>query len=395
VQHLKESFESEIFSMSSSGAGLARHPDGFVVFVSGAWVGDFLKISLVEKKKNFATGKIVEVLKPSAERVDPRCPHFGYELGQCGGCAWQIGSYASQLAEKDLTVKHSLNKLQSAQSAKISKAQPSPKEWGYRNRARLQTDGSRLGYLTPQTHQLAPIEDCIVLKDQLREKLLVLKDRLRREPFDLAELSADDKSLLDRKTGFSFFDLDEDLEIEWAFPGQVMKFRQANDEQNQFMKNWVLERCALSSSKGSTAIELFSGEGNFTEVLVRAGFQDILALEGAPTAVDALNSKNLKGVDSKTENLFLENFVARHSEMISKAELLLLDPPRDGWKLKDQFLAKAKNLKKIIYVSCHMATFLRDAQDFERAGFRLVELQPVDQFPQTPHLEVLAVLEKN
>ena len=372
-------FEGKVRSMSSEGAGVVEHPDGFVVFVPGVWIGDIAEIEIVQKKKKFARGKFLKLLEPSSERVNPACAHFGVEEGKCGGCPWQIASYDAQLKVKQAQVVRSFIRLGVGED-QIKKIIGSENEWGYRNRAQLKTDGKKLGYISAQTHVLAPVEDCIVLTDSLRGKLKELQKQLPQGDW----VDPDDH-------WFSSIGLDDDLNTQSVFPNAPMKFKQANDSQNEYMKKWISSHIDESTK---SAVELFSGAGNFTEVLVEAGLKSVLALEGSDEAIDSLRLKNHTAVEAVVENLFKEDFVSKFEKEISNAQLLLLDPPRDGWKNKTKFFESAKNLEKIVYVSCHLATLVRDLTDFVEQGFVIEEVQPVDQFPQSPHIEVLVMLRK-
>ncbi len=379
-------FKAKVRSLSSDGSGVVDHPDGFVVFVPGTWPGDVGLFEILQKKKRYALGKLIELHEISSERIEARCPHFGIEEGRCGGCLWQIGTYASQLEVKQSWVQRELEKLGLKDFEGLREIKASPREWGYRNRARLRTDGKSIGYISPQSHRLAPINDCLILNDSNRDKLQGLKGKL---PFKLLKNSS--KNNADQ---MPYIDIDEDLNVENLELNKSMPFKQANDEQNNFMKSWLAEQLG-SKFVGAGAVELFSGSGNFTQVLVKSGLNQVLAFEGDKQSTEKLKLRKLKGVRAETTNLFTDKFVKDYSEEISKAKLLVLDPPRDGWKNKARFLEQAKSLKAIVYVSCHLATFSRDLRDFMEAGYSLTLLQPVDQFPQTPHLEIMAYLTRS
>ncbi|MEO5667014.1 MAG: class I SAM-dependent RNA methyltransferase, partial [Bdellovibrionota bacterium] len=189
-------------------------------------------------------------------------------------------------------------------------------------------------------------------------------------------------------------DIDEDLEVSELRLNARRPFRQGNTEQNHAMRSWLRAHLA-KLPKDWDVLELFAGSGNFTEVIAESGFSKICAAEVVDDSLVALRAKNLPGVTTVASDLFFDEAYPKIKKIFPKAELLILDPPRDGLKEKAGLLASYPDLRAIASISCDVGTFTRDLADFAAAGFRVVELQPLDQFPHTPHIEILAWLERD
>ncbi|GIX31763.1 MAG: hypothetical protein KatS3mg124_2235 [Porticoccaceae bacterium] len=226
---------------------------------------------------------------------------------------------------------------------------------------------------------LAPIRDCPVLTAPNRATLAALRARLpepawRPRGARLTVLAIDDRT-----------------------PGQVVvdgavPFRQGNDAQNEALKAWLAQQ--LANDPPAFALELFAGAGNLTEVLAAAGVARVMAVEGDAAACSALGARRLPGVEVVCADLRDSARLRALARSAGEAELLLLDPPRDGFRALPALLAALPRLARILYVSCDLATFARDAAGAVAQGFALRVVQPFDFFPHTPHIELAALFER-
>ena len=155
------------------------------------------------------------------------------------------------------------------------------------------------------------------------------------------------------------------------------------------MRQWLAEQIR-SFDKSSRVLELFCGSGNFTEVLAEH-FTTIVAVDSTEAAIVALQAKGLASVTAQVENLY-QPLVFERLHQQGPFDILLLDPPRDGLKNTQNLCRNKRPFKAIFYISCDLATFCRDCEWFSERGYRLDLVQPVDQAPQTPHIELLARL---
>ncbi len=377
---LQEIFEGRVRSLSSKGMGVVEHPSGIVFFVRGAFPTELVRIQVTEVDKRYGFAKLLEIIEPSKDRRPVPCPHYGIELGTCSGCPWLPLNYSAQLAQKELRLQYALTRLKiDLSETKVHPIIGSDKELGYRNRAQLKSDGKRLGYISEGSKVLAPITDCLALTDKNRQ---TLKELLASLPNDAWKPTP---SFL-----WSFLDIDEWTKNTDIVANKRRPFFQGNSDQNQKMKNWLKERCS-SLPKEKTVLELFAGSGNFTEVLSQSGFKRTVAIEIHGEGIQNLKSKNLPGVETHAFDLFKKGIWWEIEKICPEAEILVMDPPRDGLLQRDGLFKGMKNLKTIIYISCDVETFARDIKDFTIRGWRLTELQALDQFPQTSHVEILSV----
>ena len=206
------------------------------------------------------------MLEPSSARTTPRCAHHGTGREDCGGCPWQFVSYEAQLEAKEERVRQALSRLQ--HPAEIAPIQGSPDVFGYRNRAQFKTDGRKLGYVAASSRQLAPIADCPILTPGNRATLQELLHSLPNKALRPG-----------RNKDWTTLDIDEGIGAAEVVPNRRRPFRQGNSAQNLRMREWLAARVS-ELDPDRTVLELFSGSGNFTEVLVQAGFARIVAVEG-------------------------------------------------------------------------------------------------------------------
>ena len=182
-------------------------------------------------------------------------------------------------------------------------------------------------------------------------------------------------------------DIADEVDFEHISFNQRLPFRQGNTAQNQEMLGWLTR--VLSGLGSEQVVELFAGSGNLTQALVASGVDDITAVEVVPEALDALRQR-LPSAKTFAHDLFDKTKLSDLVSLSIGADLLLLDPPRDGFALLGQLVSQLPSLKSIIYISCDLASFERDVASL-RELFELRELQPLDMYPQTPHVELLSL----
>ncbi len=372
-------FTARVRDLGSNGHAVLEHDSGRVVFVLGAWPGETVRVRVTEVKSRFARGELLEVIEASGQRREPPCGYHGFGAKQCGGCPWQFISYPAQCAAKQQRVAGELARLGIA-DGRVLPILAAPGEFGYRNRAHLRSDGRRLGFLAAGGRELVDVERCPVLSPGTGEQLAILRAQLPvagwRPP---------------RRGQWTSIDIDETL---GSSVGGGLPFRQGNDAQNLRMRAWLRERLA-PLARGGKVLELFAGSGNFTGVLAELGFADIVAVEAVAGATEALEKRGLPGVTVLTHDLYAQGAYPRLLRAHGDARLLLLDPPRDGLQAAQELFNTRNRLADVIYISCDLATFCRDARIILDAGFQALTVQPLDLFPQTPHVEVLAHFQRN
>lgn len=357
-----ETLELEITDLSRGGSGVARDLSGRVIFVPLTLPGDRVRVSLLEADKRFAQGQVTELLSPSPQRVQAPCPYFGWGEDRCGGCEWQHVPYELQWKTKVDGVRHALKRagLDAAGIPLVELPAPEGERYGYRNRVQLRGEGASLGFRARSSQRTVPVETCLIARPEINAEL----PRLRREgaalpaPYKVeVEVTEDGRTV-----------------AHWNQKHAHGGFRQVHDAQNERLRRWVSERVP----DGMRVLDLYGGSGNLSQSL-------------------AARSREVHVVDLG-KNAPIRSEVARWLRRFKPAPaptIAILDPPREG--LGADFKSIAEDLsrleaREILLVGCDPDAFARDASRFAKQGWRLRELGVLDFFPQTPHVEALAVL---
>lgn len=386
--------EFEITGMAHGGSAIGRH-EGKAIFVPYAIVGETITARIIEDKGNFARGELIEVLSSSENRVEPPCPHFG----TCGGCHWQHIRYEAQLEFKRQIVSDQLARIGGIKEAVVHPTIGSPSEWQYRSHVNFhRTRDGELGFVTTDDRTAMSINECHIIRPELVSLFEQFKDkrlnpeqkRLRlqvgsqsTETFaatNIGDETGSDETRTIMGTGKVHYTIKDH-----TFEVSAGSFFQVNLPQAETLVNLVLERLALQGSEH--VLDLYSGVGLFSAFLAPEA-RKVTAIESYPPAVaDARINlgkfSNIKIMQGTAEQL-LTRFLQGHFDAA------VIDPPRAGMKpaALDE-LIKCKP-RKVVYVSCDPATLARDAKKLVGAGYRLVDVQPVDMFPQTYHIESVA-----
>lgn len=367
---LSERFTGTVRGLTSEGSGVVDHPSGRAVFVPGAWLGEQIEAKITQIKSQFALGELLQVITPHPNRRQAPCPYHGHSAQHCGGCPWQFMDYPAQLAAKQQRIEQAVQRLDA--KLQVQPITPSPAELAYRNRAQLKSQGQQLGFMAAASHNLVAVEQCLLLTPECAAQLQAVQAQLQP--------AAPSK----RPANWLTWDINEHT----YRANSRLPFAQGNSSQNSYMRAWLAEQLKSCDTQ-APVLELFAGSGNFTHVLANAGFKAIYALDVVAEALDTLTKQALPGVSTQAADLFKEGVISQLIKRL-KPEVILLDPPRDGLKTAAEIQAKNTSLQTLLYISCDLATFMRDAQALSKQGFKLTQLQPVDMFPQTPHVEILA-----
>ncbi|WP_413484835.1 23S rRNA (uracil(1939)-C(5))-methyltransferase RlmD [Shewanella baltica] len=418
------------------GAGIAQH-QGKVVFIPGALPDENVTVQLTEQKKNYARAKLIKVDTPSSERVAPECPHYH----TCGGCDLQHMSLSGQREHKEAALLDIMAKFAGAEGGTLSPALTG-EGWHYRRRARLATLFDKntkhlsLGFRAASSSNVVPISQCQVLAKPLSDlivpfaKLLnqlsakaslghleliaadnghfaVLRITKALNDKDLAKLSAFAEQhqihicLQDNEGQFQgvgaelvlpvYQLLDDKVEsdaVSLSFtPGN---FVQVNGQINKAMVAQAMDW--LAPAPDERILDLFCGMGNFSLPLAKMG-ADVIGVEGVAEMVTQAR------VNAKANNL--DKLTFYHGDLsadlslepwMGKIDKLLLDPARAGAFESLQWLKKMKP-RKVVYVSCNPASLARDSAVLLERGYRLQQLGLIDMFPQTHHIEAMALFE--
>ena len=369
---VKDSFAGIVRDLSADGRGVVQAPDGQVVFVAGVWQGEEVEIERLRQGKS-TSADLVSLLQPSEARRAAECEY--HRDGSCGGCPWMFVDYPAQLEQKQARLSKIFERI-TGNAASCSMLGAS-QTMGYRNRAQFKSDGINLGYVAQGSHEIVDVTHCPVLNVTNQGHLSSLRQSLPNSGWRP-----------NRNSQWTTIDIDDERGTPLVNKRQA--FRQGNSEQNEQLRAWLSNRLA-NLSRPNTVFELFCGSGNLTEVIAEQVDVPVIAIEGDEMSLDALSARNLSKVKPVRVNLFSKHSIGDDMPITQSDIGVVLDPPRDGLKEREALKPWFTRAEWVVYVSCDLATWERDAVFLQSCGLDLDEATGLDMFPQTPHIETLSV----
>ncbi|PYZ92274.1 23S rRNA (uracil(1939)-C(5))-methyltransferase RlmD [Salipaludibacillus keqinensis] len=436
--------------ITHDGAGVAKK-NGYPLFVKGGLPGEAAEVKVVQVKKNYGFGRLMKINEESSERVEPPCPIFN----RCGGCQLQHLSYEGQLAYKHKQVEETLSRIGGITDVPVHPTLGMNDPWRYRNKSQVPVGEQRgdlvAGFYAERSHQIVDMESCVIQHEdndkvvQLVKKLakqygirgyddrihkgtlrhvvvrhakhtdelmvvLVTKGKELPNKKNLIEALQNElpnvKSIVQninpKRTNVIFGDRTEVLwgeEVIHDFIGDIQfaisarSFYQVNPDQTKVLYDKALEYAQLTGKE--TVIDAYCGIGTISLFLAQKAKQ-VYGVEIVPEAVsDAKRNAKLNHIENA-------DFVVGEAENIMPwwqaqglhPDVIVVDPPRKG--CDEKLLETMVNMKpdRIVYVSCNPATLARDLKYLAEHGFKTQEVQPVDMFPQTGHVECVSWLVK-
>ncbi|HET6998617.1 MAG TPA: 23S rRNA (uracil(1939)-C(5))-methyltransferase RlmD [Solirubrobacterales bacterium] len=432
-----EVLEVEIDSLAFGGRGVAR-TDGFVLFVAGALPGDRVRAEVTKAKKRHAEARAIELLHASADRIADLCVHGGEP---CPGAPWQGLPYERQLAYKSEQVAEALQRIGHLEGFELEEIVPAEQQWRYRNKLEYSFGAGDNGEPMLGFHArgrwdlVVDVDDChlaseagnaarnkvrewaemeavpafdrrakrgvlrnLVVREgrrsgQIQTRLVTAQRNFPKPPVDLHTIVADDSGDSEGPTGVLGEEhLKEELcGLQWEIsPGA---FFQTNTEMAERLYAIAAEYAGLSGRE--RVFDLYCGIGTIGLTMAgRAG--EVWGLEIVPEAIaDAERNAELNGIENAR---FLAGStrtgVRPLVEQAGKPDVVVIDPPRAGLSQKVVRRVIECEAAKIVYVSCNPTTLAPNAAQLVEAGYRLTRVRPVDMFPQTPHIECVALFER-
>jgi 23S rRNA (uracil1939-C5)-methyltransferase len=431
-----EQLELDVDSLAFGGRGVAR-ADGFVVFVAGALPGDRVRAEITKGKKRFAEARTVEIVTASPDRLPDRCLHGGEP---CPGAPWQGLPYDQQLHHKQAQVAEALGRIGGLEGFELEEIVPAVEQWRYRNKLEYsfgeEGDELTLGFHARGRWDLVvDADDCHLASErgnearnavrewaraeaipafdrrtqrgvlrnlavregrrtgQVQTRLVTSEAKFPRPPVDLHTIVEDEAGSTDGPTGVLGSErLREEL-CGLEFEMSHGAFFQTNTEMAERLYAVAGEFAGLSGSE--RVFDLFCGIGTIGLCMARqAG--EVWGLEIVPEAIeDAERSARANGIENA-------HFIAGNArtgvrplvEKAGRPDVVVVDPPRAGLSQKIVRRVIECEARKIVYVSCNPTTLAPNASQLTEAGYRLARVRPVDMFPQTPHIECVALFEK-
>jgi 23S rRNA (uracil1939-C5)-methyltransferase len=448
--HKNESYEVDIVDLTHEGAGVAR-VNGFTLFVPNTLPGERAKIKVIGVKKGFGFGRLEELIKESPERVDPPCPIYKW----CGGCQLQHLSYEGQLEYKRKLVEDVLTRIGKLEDVPVLPTLGMGEEpWRYRNKAQVPV-GKRngriiTGFYQKRSHEIVEMDSCIITGDTNDDAVQAVKEIVNQYNISayneekhkgilrhiiarygkttgdlmivlvtngqdlpqrkkivedirnaLPEIKSIVQNVNSKRTNVIF---GEETRVLWGaeyiydFIGDIKfaisarSFYQINPDQTKVLYDQALHYAELNGDE--TVIDAYCGIGTISLFLAQKA-KKVYGVEIVPEAIeDARRNAELNNIHNA------EFAVGKSEDVIPEwkkqgitPDVIVVDPPRKGC---DEELLKTiieMKPKRVVYVSCNPATLARDLCVLEDGGFKTQKVQPVDMFPQTTHVEAVALLE--
>lgn len=360
----------QIEKLSYGGAGIARL-ENLVVFVPNTAPGDQIKAEVTKVKKRYLEAKLIEIFTEGKVRRKAPCP----VAEDCGGCQWQHIDYQEQLKQKESILREMVKRSKVLKDTHILPPLFG-EEFRYRNRIQVRNNGKEIGFFQKKTNTIIAIDDCLIAEKPLIRKFEdILKENTSKKMVK-TEIYRTEKAQVKYHSN--------------RYHGANDGFAQVNEAMNHKMLQWLNEK--VDSLEGSAFYDLYAGNGNFSRYLEAESFAgSITAVEWNEAAVRL--GKELANENSKIKwhQTSVENFIESHS--FEENDIVLIDPPRVGCDPKLIKAIGASNLKQLLYISCNPTTFIRDIESLhEMKAFNLSEIQALDMFPQTYHIELMAHL---
>lgn len=443
-----EYYDVTFEDLTHEGAGVAKI-EGFPIFVENALPDERAKIKVIKVKKGFAFAKLIELYEQSEKRIEAPCPIYS----QCGGCQLQHFSYEGQLDFKRKQVEQVLTRIGKLDVGKVS-VHPTlgmNDPWNYRNKAQVpvgeREGGLVAGFYQKRSHDIIDMEKCLIQQSENDDVVQAVKkicetygirayneekhkgwlrhimvryglvtkeimvvfvtktadfphknDILAEITKQLPQVKSIVQNINNKRTNVIFGD---ETKVLWGeeyiydkigdvkFAISARSFYQVNPEQTKVLYDKALEYAGLTGEE--SVIDAYCGIGTISLFLAQKA-KKVFGVEIVPEAIeDAKRNAELNGITNA-------EFAVGEAEVVipewykqgNQADVIVVDPPRKGC---DEALLKTildMKPKKVVYVSCNPGTLARDLQILELGGYETVEVQPVDMFPHTTHVEVVS-----
>lgn len=441
----------DVHGMGYEGEGVSKI-DNFTVFIPGALANEKVRIKIVKVNKNFGFGKLIEVLQPSPDRTEPECGIYK----RCGGCQLQHLSYPAQLRFKKNRVEDCLRRIGKLEGFVLHDTIGMEHPYRYRNKVQLPVGSSEgkasIGFYAQRSHDIIDMESCLIQNETADRVIGIVRewiDRYGVETYDEQNNSGTVRNIMVRE-GFRTKEVmvvivtrtrelphrselvdalkagikgiasiiqnvnpkqtnvilsDECITLwgsetisdyigEFRFNISPLSFFQVNPLQTEVLYNKALEYAGLTGNE--TVFDAYCGTGTITLFLSRKA-KKVYGVEIVPQAIE---NARINAEQNGVENA---EFIVGEAEKVIpdlikqgvRADVVVVDPPRKGCGIELLEAIAGIAPERIVYVSCDPGTLARDLGILKDMGYITKEVQPVDMFPQTGHIEVVTLLTRN
>jgi len=412
--------ECYVDGISHTGEGVARI-DGKATFIPFSIPGETVSIKITEDKKNYQRAELENIIIPSSARIEPPCPYYY----KCGGCSYQHVDYTRQLDLKRQIVKETLKRIGGI-DIEVNQTIGMEFPWRYRNKVEwhmgIEAGQPTIGYYINNSNSLIGIDNCLLISQEMKDYSCYIKENLQtlNVPEDgeiimrhsscgqlmiifigAGSSEINFAQMLNYCEVASVYSIDQDVTRlhfgdtrleeklgEITFEISPLAFFQVNHIQTEKMLEFVKDFAQIRRS--DTVLDAFCGTGSIALSIARY-VNKVVGVESFKSAIK----------DAK-RNAFLNNitnckFIKGACEEIvpaldEKFNVIILDPPRSGCKKELIQAVIKKSPRNIIYVSCNPSTLARDLALFKDSSYTVEQVQPIDMFPQTHHVEVIIMM---
>ncbi|SHJ48314.1 23S rRNA (uracil(1939)-C(5))-methyltransferase RlmD [Tepidibacter formicigenes] len=441
----------DIVDIGHGGVGIGKY-EGFTVFVEGGLIQDKIKVRIIKSKKNYAEGEIVKIIEKSPFRVNRKCSD---DLIDCGGCQVMHLDYKKQLEIKTNLVKETIKRIGKIENVKIHDTIGMNEPFRYRNKAQFpigkNNNEAVLGFYKKKSHEIIPTDKCIIQHDVNDKIVKIIKEYINKFRISIYDEKKHEGLLrhLVTKVGFKTKEVmvvlvangqdiphtDELInELKENIPGfktlvlnintrkgnailgrenkilygygiiqdyiddlkfniSPLSFFQVNPIQTEVLYNKALEYANLTGNE--TVFDIYCGIGTISLFLAKKAKK----VYGIEIVEDAIKDAKVNAKMNNLDNT--EFYVGKAEEVVpdlykerKRANVVVVDPPRKG--CDEKVLETIVNMKpeRVVYVSCNPSTLARDLAYLDERGYKCEEIQPVDMFAHTMHVETVVLIEK-
>jgi len=424
-------YQITLEKLTYGGDAMGRLPDptgagGRAVFVPFGVPGETVRIQLTQEKQNFARGEILEILKPSPDRIQAKCKHFT----QCGGCHYQHLPYEKQLTAKADILRDQLQRIGKIENPPVQPIVASPEPWNYRNHVQFHlTEKGKVGFINAGSNAILAIEECHLPDPAINafRDNLQFESRMNLERVSLRSGADDDLMLileseteetpeLEIEADISVVHIYEDHPIVIAgsdaltiqilgkdFHVSAPSFFQVNTPMVEKMVQHLITNLQLPvtnlpisqsanspTSHSTTLLDLYCGVGLFSKFFADK-YAKVIGIESSPSACEdfAINLDEFNNVELYEGAA--EEILPALAPQLTDPIHMIVDPPRAGIDKHALDAILKINPQIIAYVSCDPSTLARDAARLIKGGYTLQQVTPFDLFPQTYHIESISI----
>lgn len=410
---IDEIYDANIEGLENEGAGVCKI-NGMVVFVPKALTGEKVRIRITEIKKNYAKGKVIEVLEKSKHRVDSGCPYYE----ECGGCNLRHQDSKENLKFKKEKVENAIKRIGKL-DIKVNDVVSSFRDDNYRNKASFKVENNKIGFYSEGTYQLVDIKECKLMKKEINDSLYYIRKYLEENKneiknvtvkygnamneilIDIYSVNESDINICDflinNLSSLKTIIFNDKIIYQNGYISQIINglmfncsaksFFQVNDMQAEKLYNLAIKSANLK--KSDTVLDLYCGTGTIS-CIVSGHVKKVIGVEIVEDAVrDAKCNLMINNINNV--KFIVGDAAKKVSKIKEKVDVIFVDPPRSGMDRKMISIIKNIKAEKIVYISCNPVTMARDL-NYLSDTYITSEVTPVDMFPNTAHVECVCLL---